>query len=99
MKKFGKFLVFSTIIGAAAGAYIYYQKKKNEQEYEEDDVDAEEDTTSDCTSKKPEDRSYVTLDRDAFNKEEDAVNTEGIEKEPSKTEEFFDDEDTSSTNA
>lgn len=78
MKKFGKFLLFASVVSAAAGLYVYSQKKKEEEndDFELDDYEAADDSSEDA------DRSYVNLDLDA-----------AAEAATAKTEEFFDDED------
>lgn len=82
MKKFGKFLLLTTVVGAAAGLYVYSQKKKQEEndDFELDDYESSDDSAD---SSEDADRSYVNLDLDT-----------AAEATAAKTEEFFDDEET-----
>lgn len=82
-KKFGKFLLFVSTIGAAfAGAY-YFMKTKKSSPAEEDDY---EDLDDDSEDTEDSERSYVSLHADG----EDS----GEQKDSgTKVEEFFDDED------
>lgn len=68
-KKFGKFLLFTAVAGAAAyGAYTYLQKKEqtaspsSEEDTDDDFDDFSEDLDEDLNSGK--DRSYVALNLD-----------------------------------
>jgi hypothetical protein len=99
-KKFGKFLLGATVIGAAAAAaaYYYYQKKDDDaisldDEYEDEFEDEDEDEA--------EDTSYVSLGKAAATDEkiftplsETAKKVEDAVEEAAETvEEFFDEED------
>lgn len=68
-KKFGKFLLFSAVAGAAAyGAYHYFQTKdetpssNNDEDNDDDFDDFSEDLDDDTTETK--ERSYVSLNLD-----------------------------------
>lgn len=94
---FGKFILFCTAVGAAAaGAYYYLSKREAEiadgfdddfDDFEdfEDDLDEEKDIKS--TSRKYVD--IKTSDSETKVEEEEKE----ADKEPSSSEEFFDDED------
>lgn len=78
--KFGKFVLFTAVVGAvAAGAYYYFKKK-------------EEGTQDVGDSSSDSHRSYVTLDSEKpFSEMSDT-----IKNNADTVEEFFDDEDTGS---
>ena len=86
-KKFGKFLLFSALAGAAAyGAYQYLQnKEKTVSPAEEEDTDDDFDDFSEDLDDEPapeKERSYVSLNLDkaaaiateSFHKAKDAIN-------------------------
>ena len=85
MKKFGKVLLATVVIGgiAAAVAYFYSQKKKGtitlDDEFDEDDEDIEEE------------RSYTSLN-DSFTPLAETV-ADATEAVKEKVEEFFDEDD------
>ena len=68
MKKFGKFMLFTTAVAAAAGA-VYYFKNKNLEKDDYEDFDEEE-------GKEEADRSYVDLDMEAPVKSEEFFDDE-----------------------
>ena len=89
-KKFGKFLLFVSTIGAAfAGAY-YFMKSRQSVPAEEDDY---EDLDDDSEEESDGERSYLSLNADSAT----ADNAKSDTKEASGTtvEEFFDDDDDS----
>lgn len=88
-KKFGKFLLFSAAVGAAAAGVYYYLQNKNTDDFDFDDeeLDDEKDTDSqDCGAKDAEERSYVDLDLKSSETEA------APEQETATVEEFFNDE-------
>ncbi len=65
-KKFGKFLLFTAIAGAAAaGAYYYLKQKDNHpfQDFDDFDDDIDDFFDDENTGKPASDREYVALDR------------------------------------
>lgn len=67
-KKFGKFLLFSAAVGAAAAGVYYYMQNKNADDFDfdsEDLDDADETDSYDCDDKDLGERSYVDLHLDA----------------------------------
>ena len=87
-KKFAKFLLFVSTVGAAfAGAYYFMKSKKSspaeEDDYEDLDDDSEEDSDKE--------RSYVSLNSDKDTSERNAAKEEA--PAGAKVEELFDDED------
>ncbi len=87
-KKFGKFLLFVSTVGAAfAGAY-YFMKSKQSSPAEEDDY---EDLDDDSEESSDGERSYVSLNSDKDASATDAA--KDSETSGAKVEEFFDDED------
>ena len=77
-KKFGKFLLFATAVGAACGGLYYYMKKESAAPASEDD--AENDYEEIPADSADSERSYAPLH---FDKDESS----------SSVEEFFDDDD------
>ena len=70
-KKFGKFLLFSAVAGAAAyGAYHYFQAKDNtpssdkDEDTDDDFDDFSEDLDEETTDSAAKERSYVSLNLD-----------------------------------
>lgn len=94
-KKFGKFLLLTTAVAAAAaGAYMYMQNKKSNMDDEADDFDDFDDFSEDLDSdtsdsKDSSARNYVPLNHDITAESIENVSTDSVEK----VEEFFDDED------
>lgn len=89
-KKFGKFLLFVSTVGAAfAGAY-YFMKSRNTTPAEEDDYDDLDDDSYEVTDDSSDgERSYVSL-----NPEEKASDMpEKTSDSHTTVEEFFDDDD------
>lgn len=92
-KKFGKFLLFASTVGAAfAGAY-YYMKSKQAAPAEADDYDDLDDDSYEVPDTQSDgERSYVSL-----NPEKEASDTaekSSADNAPGTTvEEFFDDDD------
>ena len=77
-KKFGKFLLFTAAIGAAAaGTYYYLQNKNQKPVGEDDEYDDLDDFDSDFDEDDEEERSYVSLN---------------LEDNKDKVEEFFNDD-------
>ncbi|HKM21992.1 MAG TPA: hypothetical protein VJZ01_08120 [Lachnospiraceae bacterium] len=65
-KKFGKFLLFTALAGAAAaGAYYYLKQKDNDpfQDFDDFDDDIEDFFDDENASKTTSEREYVSLDR------------------------------------
>lgn len=98
-KKFGKFLLLTTAVAAAvAGAYVYMQNKKSNMDDEADDFedfdDFSEDLDSDTSdSNDSSARTYVPLNHENTAESIANVSSDSVEK----VEEFFDDEDGSTT--
>lgn len=93
-KKFGKFLLFSAAVGAAAAGVYYYLQNKSADDFDFDDEDLDdlEDTDSkDCAPKESGERSYVDLNPEASDAEAAA------EQKADTVEEFFHDEQESDT--
>ncbi|MBO5092973.1 MAG: hypothetical protein J6C33_01300 [Lachnospiraceae bacterium] len=89
-KKFGKFLLFVSTVGAAfAGAY-YFMKSKNTNSAEEDDYDDLDNDSYEVTDDSSDgERSYVSL-----NPEGKVSEASGQSSASGTTvEEFFDDDD------
>lgn len=91
-KKFGKFLLFVSTVGAAfAGAY-YFMKSKEASPAEEDDYeDLDDDSYEVPDTQASGERSYVSLQSD-----KEASATAGSEAKHTAgttVEEFFDDDD------
>ncbi|SHN50534.1 hypothetical protein SAMN02745247_00527 [Butyrivibrio hungatei DSM 14810] len=88
---FGKFILFCTAVGAAAaGAYYYLSKREAEIADEFDDEDYEdvddfEDDLEEEKDYKNSSRRYVDI--------KTSSETGDSSKEPSSSEEFFDDEE------
>lgn len=88
-KKFGKFLLFTAAIGAAAAGTYYYLQNKNVKSQDEDDdfddfddLDEDFDEDDEDGETDSQERSYVSLDFDGSKE---------------KVEEFFDDDDDDSS--
>ena len=65
-KKFSKFLLFTTVAGAAAAGVYLYLKQKNEQPAKDsDDFDDDISDFFDNDKKSDSERGYVSLDRGA----------------------------------
>ncbi len=87
-KKFGKFLLFVSTIGAAfAGAYYFMKNRQSnaagEDDYEDLDDDSEEESDGE--------RSYVSLNTDSANA--DSSKSDAKDASGTTVEEFFDDDD------
>lgn len=94
-KKFGKFLMFTALAGAAvAGAYYYLQNKNSSlsEDLDDDDFDDFSDDLDDDTEEDDSARNYVALDLEKAG--EAAADTA-----ESKVEEFFDDDDDNSADS
>lgn len=92
-KKFGKFLLFSAVASAAAGAFCILKKKSaataDETEEFEDFDDFSEDLADDADEdQEAGDRSYVDLSADEAKENLEQAVSDTVEK----TEEFFNDE-------
>ena len=96
-KKFGKFLLFTTIAGAAAAGMYLYMKQKSDDSSKDLDNDFDDDISDffDDDKKPSSERGYVSLDRgaaaesDAETSDKSDVTPEG----PSEDEEADDTED------
>ncbi len=78
-KKFRKFLLFTTVAGAAAAGVYLYLKQKNEnstKDYEDSDDDISD--FFDDDKKSDSERGYVSLDRGA-SVSEDTSSTDTVE--------------------
>ena len=64
-KKFSKFLLFTTIAGAAAAGLYLYLKQKDDSAKDSDDFDDDISEFFDGDKKSGSDREYVSLDRSA----------------------------------
>ncbi len=63
-KKFGKFLLFTTIAGAAAaGMYLYLKQKNDDPAKDLDDLDDDISDFFEDDKKSNSERGYVSLDR------------------------------------
>ncbi|HKM04250.1 MAG TPA: hypothetical protein VJZ04_06595 [Lachnospiraceae bacterium] len=98
-KKFVKFLLFTTTVATAvAGAYVYMQNKKSKMDDEADDLDDFDDFSDDLDSdisdsKDPSARTYVSLNHESVAESIADISSDSVEK----VEEFFDDEDSTTT--
>lgn len=94
-KKFGKFLLFVTATCAVAAGVYYFIKKKETADWDDedfDDFDEEEEDDFDDIDSDFEERNYVPLNVVApVEKAETTIKKET--KDPTFTEEYFDDED------
>ncbi len=92
-KKFGKFMLFSALAGAAvAGTYYYLQRKQNEQNYCYDDADDfdifDEDIDNDMNASSAKGRSYVSLEFENAKEKLGEKVIEAIDKTKEKVEQF-----------
>ncbi len=92
-KKFGKFMLFSALAGAAAaGAYYYLQKKQSEQNFSYDDADDfdifDEDLDDDTSASATKNRSYVSLELENAKEKLGEKVIEAIDKTKEKVEQF-----------
>ncbi|MBE5877852.1 MAG: hypothetical protein E7290_13345 [Lachnospiraceae bacterium] len=92
-KKFGKFMLFSALAGAAAaGTYYYLQRKQNEQNYCFDDADDfdifDEDIDNDMNASAAKNRSYVSLEFENAKEKLGEKVIEAIDKTKEKVEQF-----------
>ena len=81
-KKFGKFVAFCTVVGAAAAGAYYYMNRRDKalaDDFDDDFDDFSDFDDLDADEEKP-DRKYVNLDH-----------ADDAEKDASETEDFFDD--------
>lgn len=86
-KKFAKFLLFVTTVGAALAGVYYFMKSKASSPAEEDDYEDLDDDSYEVIDDSIEDeRSYVSLTPD--------TESESTSENPGTTvEEYFDDDD------
>lgn len=85
-KKFAKFLLFITTVGAAFAGVYYFMKSKTSSPIQEDDYDDLDDDSYEVTDDSiDDDRSYVSL-----TPEPEADDTVGSD---TTVEEYFDDDD------
>lgn len=92
-KKFGKFMLFSALAGAAAaGTYYYLQKKQDGQKQYYDDVDDfdifDEDLDDDTSTSSTKNRSYVSLEFENAKEKLGEKVIEAIDKTKEKVEQF-----------
>lgn len=100
-KKFVKFLLFVSALGAVFAGAFYYMKRKESDTSDTDDYDDLDDDSYEVDSEAGSERSYVSL-----NHEQEAVKS-ASEADSSKkdatsgvaVEEFFDDDDDGSMDA
>lgn len=87
-KKFGKFLLFSAAVGAvAAGAYYYFQNKEkiSDDDFDgDDDFDDFSDNADKDTQSDTKERSYVSLDMDAKEKDSSKSSSENSKESVAK---------------
>ena len=90
-KKFGKFLLFVSMIGAAVAGAFYFIKNKESSPAEEDDYEDLDDDSDQDDDMASSERSYVSLNAD----KEGTYDSDDSKKNASGTtvEEFFDDDD------
>lgn len=91
-KKFGKFMLFSALAGAAAaGTYYYLQRKQSEQNVSFDDADDfdifDEDIDNDMNTS-AKNRSYVSLEFENAKEKLGEKVIEAIDKTKEKVEQF-----------
>ena len=92
-KKFGKFMLFSALAGAAAaGTYYYLQRKQGEQRISYDDADDfdifDEDIDADMNASAAKNRSYVALEFENAKEKLGEKVIEAIDKTKEKVEQF-----------
>lgn len=92
-KKFGKFMLFSALAGAAAaGTYYYLQRKQEEQRFSYDDTDDfdifDEDIDDDMNASSAKNRSYVSLEFENAKEKLGEKVIEAIDKTKEKVEQF-----------
>lgn len=68
-KKFGKFLLFVSTVGAACAGAYYFMKNKQSSPAEEDDYEDLDDDSEDASDGE---RSYVSLNSDSETSDADA---------------------------
>lgn len=78
-KKFGKFILCTAAIGAAATAYYYLHKKDEELKAKEEDFDYDDFSEHSNEAPASSSRTYVSLQRD----EEDFTPLKEVAKDPS----------------
>lgn len=90
-KKFAKFLLFVTTIGAAFAGVYYFMKSRTSSPMPEDDYeDLDDDSYEVADDSLDEDRSYVSLTADP---DSEAETENAAEKSGTTVEEYFDDDD------
>lgn len=92
-KKFGKFLLFSAAVGAAAAGVYYYLQNKDADDFDfdsDDFDDSDETDLDDYEEKDLGERSYVDLHLDAPEASDSA--DDSAPQTEATVEEFFNDE-------
>lgn len=103
-KKFGKFLLFSAAVGAAAAGVYYYLQKKNMTEQTDEFEDEDYDDFSEDLEDEDVNRNYVPLPMEKAAGDSATEETQATEATPATEEtssntsnttieEFFDDDD------
>lgn len=91
-KKFGKFMLFSALAGAAAaGTYYYLQRKQSEQDFsfdDSDDFDIFDEDIDDDMNASTKNRSYVSLEFENAKEKIGEKVIEAIDKTKEKVEQF-----------